>query len=130
MSIRRKVRSVEIIFRDVELMIDIFKRSTQLQCVRGCGFCCKKPDIEATALEFLPLAFHYYLSGQVEEKLIFLRENQEAVCHGFREGSFPDSGYCSIYPYRKGIGGSGRKYYDRGTMPNPGVSQDLISDPQ
>ena len=220
MSVRRKVRSVEIIFRDLDLKIEDFKRNTQLHCVAGCGFCCKKPDIEATAIEFLPLAFHFYLTNQAEERLTYFKENQQSVCHLFREGTSPDAGLCTLYPYRglicrlfgfsarrnkygeaeyttcrriknnqpekyidallrvknglkiplmgnyyqrllkvdfegsqkfypinvaiqkaiemvlayysyrRKLPGLNRKDYNRGTMPNPGVSQDLISDPQ
>ncbi len=220
MSIRRKVRSVEIIFRDLEQKIEVFKKDTQLHCVAGCGFCCKKPDIEATVIEFLPLAFHYYLTNQAEKKLAYLIENPRSDCHLFREGLEKDAGVCTLYSYRgllcrlfgfsarknkygepeyttcrkikdthpqkyidvylgvknglkipfmeeyyqrflrvdfelaqkfypiniaiqkaielvlayysyrKGILGLKIKAHIRGTMPNPGVSQDLISDPQ
>jgi hypothetical protein len=42
MSIPRKVRSIEIIFRDLEQKVEKFRRVTHLPCVVGCGFCCKK----------------------------------------------------------------------------------------
>lgn len=100
MSIRRKVRSVENIFRDLEQKIETFKLATQLHCVAGCGFCCKKPDVEATVLEFLPLAYHYFLLDQAEEKLNMLKENPGFICHLFHEGSLPDAGFCTLYPYR------------------------------
>jgi Fe-S-cluster containining protein len=100
MSIRRKARSVEIIYRDLELKIEDFKRNTQLHCVAGCGFCCKNPEIEATAIEFLPLALHYYHTSQAEEKYDYFRENKQTVCHIFKEGTDPDAGFCTMYPYR------------------------------
>ena len=100
MSIRRKVRSVENIFKDLEQKIGAFKLATQLHCVAGCGFCCKKPDVEATVLEFLPLAYHFFLNDQAEEKLNILKENPRSICHLFHEGSLPDSGFCKLYPYR------------------------------
>lgn len=100
MSIRRKVRSVEVIFRDLEQKIEAFKQDTQIHCVAGCGFCCKKPDIEATVIEFLPLAFHYFLNDKAEERLAYLKNNPQSVCHLFHEGSVPGAGFCTLYPYR------------------------------
>lgn len=100
MSIRRKVRSVEIIFRDLDQKIEEFRGKTQLHCVAGCGFCCKKPDIEATPIEFLPLAFHYYMDGQAVEKLAYFKDNPQPVCHLFRSGTEPEAGLCTLYPYR------------------------------
>ena len=100
MSIRRKVRSVEIIFKDLEKKIEIFKGETQLHCVTGCGFCCKKPDVEATVIEFLPLAFHYFQNNQVEEIYSSLKENPRSICVAFREGREKDAGFCTQYPYR------------------------------
>jgi Fe-S-cluster containining protein len=220
MSVRRKVRSVEVVFRDLDKRIEDFKRNTQLNCVAGCGLCCRKPDIEATVTEFLPLAFYFYLNDLAEEKLILLKENPHPVCLVFKEGVEADTGICTLYlyrglicrlfgfsarrnkygepeyttcrkikeaqpekyveaylavksrlsiplmgpyyqrllkvdfeaslkfypiniairkaieqvlayySYRKGNPGLKRKTQSRGTMPSPGVSQDLISDPQ
>jgi Fe-S-cluster containining protein len=100
MSIRRKVRSVEVIFRDLEQKIEAFKKDTQLHCVAGCGFCCTKPDIEATVIEFLPLAFHYFMTNQAEEKLAQLKENPEPVCIVFQQGHHKDAGFCTSYRHR------------------------------
>ena len=100
MSIRRKVRSVEVIFKDLEQQIESFKKDTQLHCVAGCGFCCKKPDIEATVIEFLPLAFHYFMNNQAQEKLAQLKANPTPVCILFQEGHQKDAGFCTMYPHR------------------------------
>lgn len=66
----------------------------------GCGKCCTKPNIDATILEFLPLAMHYYLEGTAEHKLQELEEGG-AICHTFKVISEETGrGYCGLYGQR------------------------------
>ena len=69
MSIVRKVKAVERIFNELEEEINNFKSLTNLHCLSGCGKCCTKPDIEASPLEFLPLAFEWFKAGVAHQKL-------------------------------------------------------------
>ncbi|MDO1511392.1 hypothetical protein Q2T41_01775 [Maribacter confluentis] len=66
MSIYHKVRAVERVFYQLEKEVGSFQKSTGLGCVAGCGKCCTKPDINATALEFLPFAYSLFKNGEAE----------------------------------------------------------------
>ena len=60
-----KVRAVKREYLKLDREIANFTRQSGLHCIKGCGECCKKPDIEATPLEFLPLALKLFDEGIV-----------------------------------------------------------------
>lgn len=66
MTLAEKVKSVEEIFRTLDTEINIFKEWSGLSCGFSCGKCCFKPDINATILEFLPLAYYTFKEGRGE----------------------------------------------------------------
>jgi Fe-S-cluster containining protein len=102
MSIREIVSQVEDVFIELDLDIAKFQQETGLGCIRGCGECCKKPDIEATVLEFLPLAYHLYKADLDIEVLERLENNNSAPPCTFFSAILPgfQSGLCTIYLHR------------------------------
>ncbi len=66
MYLQEKIKEVLDLFKEVDEDISKFKERTGLRCKEGCIECCLKPDIEATILEFLPLAWDILLSGRIE----------------------------------------------------------------
>lgn len=102
MSIIRKVRRVERLFLQLERETQTFKSSSGLHCLAGCGQCCTKADIEASVLEFLPLALHWFLQGISFEKREQYRDSTPPTCHLFMPGEHNryQSGKCGAYEYR------------------------------
>lgn len=102
MSIKRKVKAVERLFADLDKEMQSFRQGTGIACATACGKCCFKPDVEATVLEFLPLAFHLFQNGEAEiwiEKLKTFKQSQ--VCSVLQAlGTDSRSGKCSIYTQR------------------------------
>lgn len=101
MSIKRKVKAVERLFDHLDKEIASFQNHSGLHCVAGCGKCCTKTDIEATPLEFLPLAFQLFIEGKAEQTLEELNQ-ADSVCHMYQPLSITDnnSGSCGNYTYR------------------------------
>lgn len=102
MSIVRKVRAVEKVFKSLDQESGIFNHKTGIRCLDGCGKCCTKPDIEASPLEYLPLAFEWYRQGIAEEKYAMLKENKSPICINYSPLSIENSstGNCQHYQYR------------------------------
>lgn len=101
MSISNKVKAVEKIFASLEIEIAQLSEKSGLQCIAGCGKCCFKADIEATPLEFLPFAFHLFLTKRIQETYDELLIRKSPLCSIFK--SQKDSlvkGSCSSYKYR------------------------------
>lgn len=102
MSVGRKAKAVERIFESVDREIGQFKTTTGLNCLNGCGACCTKPDIEASMLEFLPLALHLFRKGELDHVLNLLdSEPGRTICVLFSPVIAGGSaGFCSRYKYR------------------------------
>lgn len=102
MSIKEKVQLVEEVFAHLDDDIAKFQQETGLGCIRGCGECCKKPDIEATVLEFLPLAYYLFKTNRDAEVLQGLEKTNSAPPCTFFSTIFPgyQSGRCTIYLHR------------------------------
>lgn len=95
-----KVRAVKRLFTALDKQIEGAQVQSGLRCLPGCGECCKKPDIEATPLEFLPLALQYFDEGIAEDMHRQLSEQGAGMCHLFRPSVTAFGGLCSQYPHR------------------------------
>lgn len=98
MTLAEKVRSVEEIFKALDDEVTSFKQWSGLQCQTGCGKCCFKPDISATVLEFLPLAYYLYSQGQADAWYVKLQNHKDGLCTLLKSSS--STGMCAEYPYR------------------------------
>jgi len=102
MSIKRKILAVEKLFKHLDSEISEFKEHSGIYCFSGCGKCCNKADIEASALEFLPLAYHWFSQGKAEEMLQKLEKNESLNCIVYQPLSIEDKnmGHCGEYEQR------------------------------
>lgn len=99
-TLLQKVAAVERVYKVLDTEIAAFQKESGLHCISGCGECCKKPDIEATPLEFLPLALYLLDEGKAEQALQELSEKEDALCYLFRPSITNFGGLCVDYPYR------------------------------
>lgn len=99
MSLEEKAEQVEQVFRTLDAEIAAFQQSSSLHCKFGCGKCCFKPDIEATALEFLPFALHLYKNGNAEQWYEKLRSTDDPICL-ILNPTQSGAGLCSEYQHR------------------------------
>lgn len=98
-ALEEKAKAVDNLFQDLDQQIAIFQASSSLHCKVGCGTCCTKPDIEATPLEFLPLALQMHRQGNVSEWLSKLEANPSSICI-LLDQSRVGVGHCSTYRHR------------------------------
>lgn len=99
MMLAEKVKSVEALFQSLDTEIAEFKNWSGLSCAPICGKCCLKPDIHATVLEFLPLAFHAF-KADPEATDLYDRVTAEAEGLCAILDSKRTSGMCGNYRYR------------------------------
>ncbi len=112
MELEEKIQAVKAVFDVLDAEIALFQENTKLGCKSGCGECCKKPTIEATILEFLPLAFHLHKENlvdvfldKIKNKNILDNTNNEVMNDGICVLFAPflpngKTGYCTIYEHR------------------------------
>jgi Fe-S-cluster containining protein len=99
-SLPEKVRAVKKVYARLDKEIAKMQQSSGLHCLAGCGECCKKPDIEATPLEFLPLALQLFDEGRAETALTEIRSSNNSLCYVFRPHVTNFGGLCNEYPHR------------------------------
>lgn len=99
-TLPQKVKSVKRVYERLDKDIAAFQSKTTLHCLSGCGECCKKPDIEAGIVEFLPLALDLYDRGLAESTLEELQQKPDSICHVFRPHVTAFGGLCNAYPHR------------------------------
>ena len=100
-SIEEKVIQVEAFYSALDKELSAFRQTAGYGCVSGCSRCCQAPSVEATILEFLPLAFHLYKENTAVGMYDALSKNTSSLC-ALYEPVFAASrkGACSDYTYR------------------------------
>lgn len=95
MNLFEKSEAVRQLFQELEEESKQFHSESGMGCISGCGFCCANPEIPASPLEFLPLAFDLHEKGVAEEianqlalqdevgNCIVYRSQKEDVTKGF-----------------------------------------------
>ncbi|MCH7397771.1 YkgJ family cysteine cluster protein [Belliella sp. DSM 107340] len=102
MNLREKSLEVRKVFTDLDIEIKAFMDGSQLSCISGCGACCANPDVHASVLEFLPLAFDLYEKGKAEKAMQLLDDvGNDANCIIYKsQNEDVKKGYCSDYANR------------------------------
>lgn len=95
-----KVRAVQRLFLRLDREIAKLQQESGLFCLSGCGECCKKPDIEATPLEFLPYALKVFDEGKAPAVYEELSASSSTLCHVFKPYVTNFGGLCNEYPTR------------------------------
>ncbi len=102
MSIVRKVRAVERLFKSLEKDIQNLKDQTGISCVSNCIKCCTTPKIMATSVEFYPLAYYLYQNHLTNDFLSKMDQmNDPSICPALEALSVNGSRFgCGMYGYR------------------------------
>ncbi len=92
------------IYREIDRKTACLQSASGLRCPSLCGACCDNPEVEATALETLPLAEEIYQRKEQEAVLVALEERRNQAdfrCVLFRANpGFPVTGRCLYYKFR------------------------------
>ncbi|MDP5171613.1 MAG: YkgJ family cysteine cluster protein [Bacteroidia bacterium] len=99
MSLYQKVKAVERLFARLARESQEFQVQTSLSCLPGCGKCCAYPNVQATPLEFLPLAYQWFLSGEAEGRLAQFTD-EDSICTNFLPFGPLGQGSCGTYAKR------------------------------
>jgi uncharacterized protein len=102
LMLRELAKTVAAVYADCDAAVAHFQAASGLSCPQGCGSCCLFARVEATALEFIPLAFQLFGRNQAEQFLDRLAvAPEEPRCLLFRPDSIERGGWgCSHYANR------------------------------
>lgn len=100
--LEEKVSQVEAFYAKLDVDLAFFQKQAKYSCLRGCSKCCHSPNIEASILEMLPLAFFLFkenLANTFYDKL--LSNTSDSLCVLYEPIlTASRKGACSEYPYR------------------------------
>lgn len=102
MNIKETVFNLQNIFDEMGEAFSTFQKETGLNCLSGCGQCCRFPDIESTTLESLPFALNAYREGKLDEWITRL-ERAEGSCILWEGNPETGAGKCTQYNFRPGV---------------------------
>jgi len=101
---RKRILEIFKIYREIDRTATVFVKENKVTCPEGCGLCCNNPEIEATTLEALPMAYYLLMNSDetINKILNELKDkSQKGVCIFFRKDKqFDWKGRCSVYKYR------------------------------
>jgi Fe-S-cluster containining protein len=102
MNLIEKSQAVRNLFEELDETSKQFHAESGMACISGCGFCCANPEVPASPLEFLPLAFDLYDKGIAEEIANQLSlQDQLGNCIVYRSQKEDSTkGYCGNYSNR------------------------------
>lgn len=102
MSLPEKIAAVSKVFEELDQAIADFQGISGMDCFFGCGMCCTKPDIEASIIEFLPLAQQHFDEGNAEQMYELLStDHTDPICVNFKHhANSEDRGRCTQYTNR------------------------------
>jgi len=102
MNLLEKARAVEEIFQELEQESRQFHEQAGMGCLSGCGFCCANPEVPATPVEFLPLAFDLYEKGLADDIANQLANQEDpGICVVYRSNPADvTKGFCGNYSKR------------------------------
>lgn len=95
------IEEVEKVFEELDSHLSLTSSQSGLKCPDFCGMCCRKPDIEASAIEFMPLAAWLYKTGKVHDFLSKLDNPEHKWCACFDpDASAKGEWGCKYYEHR------------------------------
>ncbi len=98
LNLYQKIQKIESIEAKADKATAAFKKRYNIDCIQYCSKCCRYDDINATPLEFLPLAWHFYKSGMLDELYEKVSNRKDSHCvFSLLEGG---KWGCSVYPSR------------------------------
>jgi len=102
MTIEAIISSVKEVYQALDEHLGLIASKTGLKCPKNCSACCDKKDIEASPIEFYPLAAFLYQSNLVDEYIKRLDENEgNGYCIFYSpDASLCGKGACEQYEYR------------------------------
>lgn len=105
MTIDSIISSVKEVYKELDEHLGLIASKTGLRCPKNCSACCYKKDIEASPIEFYPLAAFLYQNSLVDEYIEKLDDNEE-------------KGYCILYSPDSVLRGDGacEQYEFRGLI--------------
>jgi len=104
MTIDEIIFEVNEVYREIEEQMALITSKSKIKCPDFCNLCCNKNDIEASPIEFFPLAAAIYESGDIDDILIRLDESDKTgYCVLFSPDAWKEGNWACQYYNNRGL---------------------------
>ena len=98
------VLAVDKVFRELDEHIERTTIESGMKCIHLCSSCCRRTDIEASPIEFIPLAVSLYESGKVDEFMVMLdRSDETGYCVLFSSDAWKEGKWACMNYEKRGL---------------------------
>ena len=96
------VQRIDEVYRELDERTEEFRRASGFKCPEGCGKCCMTDNVEASVIEFLPLAAKLWEINEAEKwmEIIHLSPHKRTCVLFEHDAEKPGCGRCVFYEKR------------------------------
>lgn len=102
MNIKELSHNLQKVYLEMSETFSGYQTKTGWNCSSGCVKCCQKPDIEASVLEMIPMAFRIYHEGTIDYWLDKLNTSELTQCPVLLTDE-SGKGQCELYNERPSV---------------------------
>jgi len=103
MNIKEFSYNLQKLYQEMSDSFSSYQSSTGWSCLPSCGKCCLNPEVDASILEMIPMAYSIYLEGKVDEWLEKLQTTKQEYCIVYEQGLKEGEGKCGRYKDRPSL---------------------------
>ena len=103
MNIKEFSYNLQKLYQEMSDSFSSYQSSTGWSCLPSCGKCCLNPEVDASILEMIPMAYSIYLEGKVDEWLEKLQTTKQQHCIIYEQGEKEGEGKCGRYKDRPSL---------------------------
>lgn len=97
-------QEVMAVYQELDKKTEVFKESSGLNCLQGCGRCCLFNHVETTPGEWLPYALELAKTNQLDAVHQKLQDTPRQSCIMYQPNTMDShKGFCRVYSTRPGI---------------------------
>jgi Fe-S-cluster containining protein len=103
MNIKEFSYNLQKLYQEMSDSFSSYQSSTGWNCLPSCGKCCLNPEVDASILEMIPMAYSIYLEGKLDEWLDKLQTTKQEHCIVYEQGLKEGEGKCGRYNDRPSL---------------------------
>ncbi len=103
MNIKEFSYNLQKLYQEMSDSFSSYQSSSGWNCLTSCGKCCLNPEVDASILEMIPMAYSIYQEGNLDVWMEKLRTSEQAHCLVYEAGEKEGEGKCGRYQDRPSL---------------------------
>lgn len=103
MNIKEFSYNLQKLYNEMSDSFSSYQSSTGWNCLTSCGKCCLNPEVDASILEMIPMAYSIHQEGSLDEWFEKLKSSNQSHCLVYQQGEKDGEGKCGRYKDRPSL---------------------------